>query len=260
LFGVLFTGVSWLAFGCAVLFYLVRMFFVTAFYHRYFSHRAFKSRRWFQFIMGFLGCTAGQRGPMWWASHHRQHHSHSDTPQDPHSPDHKGLLYSHTGWFLTRISFVTNPDRVKDWLRFPELRLLERLDWLPLVAFAFICYELGEFLQTYYPQSSVNGWQMLVWGFFISTVVLYHATYSINSLAHRFGTRRFETNDNSRNNIWLALITLGEGWHNNHHRFPGSARQGIQWWELDMSYWGLLCLRSLGLVHDLRLAPVNFPR
>ncbi|MFT5391838.1 MAG: stearoyl-CoA desaturase (delta-9 desaturase) [Gammaproteobacteria bacterium] len=254
-FAVVVVGVSPAAVGVAVALYLVRMFFVTAFFHRYFSHRAFRASRPVQFAMGALGCTTGQRGPLWWAGHHRQHHSTSDTILDPHSPAHRGFLFSHTLWFLTRGSFATPSHRVRDWLRFPELRLLERLDWLPFVGLAAGCWVLGAWLESSVPALGTNGPQMLVWGFFISTVALYHATYTINSLAHRFGKRRYQTGDDSRNNFWLALITLGEGWHNNHHYYPSAARQGFFWWEIDLSYLGLRLMARLGLVRDMRPVP-----
>ncbi len=254
-FGAIFTGVSPTALAAAVGFYLLRMFFITAFYHRYFGHRAFRVSRPVQFIMAVLGCTAGQRGPLWWAGHHREHHATADTREDPHSPSHQGMWFSHTLWFLTRKSFALQEQRVKDWLRYPELKFLERVDWLPFVLFGAGCYFLGAWLRDAAPGLGTDGPQMLVWGFFISTVLLYHATYSINSLAHRFGSRRFETSDDSRNNFWLALITLGEGWHNNHHRFPAAARQGFYWWEVDISYLLLRALAWVGLVKDLRSVP-----
>jgi stearoyl-CoA desaturase (delta-9 desaturase) len=253
--GAVFTGVSPAAATAAVGSYLLRMFFVTAFYHRYFGHRAFHASRPMQFLMAVLGCTAGQRGPLWWAGHHREHHATADTAADPHSPSQRGMWFSHTLWFLTRRSFALPEHRVKDWLRYPELRALERVDWLPFVLFGVGCYALGAWLGDAYPKLGTDGPQMLVWGFFVSTVALYHATYSINSLAHRFGTRRFRTRDDSRNNLWLALLTLGEGWHNNHHRFPAAARQGFFWWELDVSYLILRLLAAAGVVSALREVP-----
>lgn len=249
------VGVSASAVALAVALYLLRMFFITAFYHRYFSHRAFRTGRITQFIMGVLGATAGQRGPMWWAAHHREHHLTADTGDDPHSPRHRGVWFSHTLWFLTRGSFRIQEERVKDWMAYRELRLLEKLDWVPFALLGAGCYALGSFLEARYPQLDTSGEQMFVWGFFVSTVLLYHATYSINSVAHRFGKRRYPTKDESRNNFWLALITLGEGWHNNHHYYPISARQGFRWWELDISYLGLKLLELVGLVGDLRPVP-----
>jgi stearoyl-CoA desaturase (delta-9 desaturase) len=252
---VFFTGVSTAAVTAAAVSYLLRMFFITAFYHRYFGHRAFRASRAMQFVMAALGCTAGQRGPLWWAGHHREHHATADTAADPHSPSHRGMWFSHTLWFLTRRSFALPEQRVKDWLRYPELRALERVDWLPFVLYGAGCYAFGAWLGGAYPELGTSGPQMLVWAFFVSTVALYHATYSINSLAHRFGTRRFKTRDDSRNNPWLALITLGEGWHNNHHRFPAAARQGFFWWEIDISYLVLRVLAAAGLVSGLRQVP-----
>ncbi len=253
--GVLVTGVSATAVAAAFVFYGLRMFFITGFYHRYFGHRAFRAGRVTQFLMAVLGCTAGQRGPLWWAGHHREHHATSDTPADPHSPAHRGLWYSHTLWFLTRGSFAVPEGRVKDWQRFPELRALERLDWVPFVLFGAGCYALGVWLERAAPGLGTDGPQMLVWGFFVSTVLLYHATYSINSLAHRFGTRRFDTADDSRNNALLAAITLGEGWHNNHHRFPAAARHGVGRREVDATWLGLRALAAVGLIRDLREMP-----
>jgi stearoyl-CoA desaturase (delta-9 desaturase) len=249
------VGASVAAVVLAAGLYVLRMFFVTAFYHRYFSHRAFRTGRIAQFVMAALGCTAGQRGPIWWAAHHREHHVTADTADDPHSPGHKGVFFSHTLWFLTRGSFRVKERRVRDWAKFRELRILESFDWMPFLLLGAGCYALGEFLAAQYPLLGTNGPQMFVWGFFVSTVALYHATYSINSIAHRFGTRRFATNDQSRNNFWLALITLGEGWHNNHHFYPPSARQGFQWWELDISYLGLKALETLGVLRELRPVP-----
>jgi len=252
---VIQVGISTTAVVVAAMLYLLRMFFVTAFYHRYFSHRAFRAGRVTQFVMAVLGATAGQRGPMWWAAHHREHHLNADTGNDPHSPRHRGVLFSHTLWFLTRGSFHIQRSRVRDWLSYRELRLLEKLDWLPFAMLGAACYALGYFLEASMPELNTNGPQMFVWGFLVSTVVLYHATYSINSVAHRFGTRRYPTGDESRNNFWLALITLGEGWHNNHHHYPIAARQGFRWWELDISYLGLKMLALLGVIKDLRPVP-----
>lgn len=254
---VFVVGVSWPAVAAAAGSYLLRMFFVTAFFHRYFSHRSFQTHRLTQFIFAVLGCTAGQRGPLWWASHHRAHHHHADTADDPHSPDHRGMWFAHSVWFLTRGSFGIEQRRVRDWLRYPELRWLEKFDWLPFIAFGIGCYWLGEFLGEFYPQSGASGWQVVVWAFVVATVVLYHATYTVNSLAHRYGSRRYQTDDSSRNNLWLALLTLGEGWHNNHHRYPAAARQGFFWWELDVTYLLLRILSWLGVIRDLRTVPAS---
>lgn len=252
---VVFTGISAAALGVAVALYVLRMFFITAIYHRYFSHRSYSVGRVTQFVMAVLGCTAGQRGPLWWAGHHREHHLTSDTPADPHSPLQHGFLHSHTVWFLTKGSFVTPAHRVRDWYRFPELVWLERFEWVPFVALGALCFGLGVGLETHAPQLGTTGPQLLVVGFFWSSVALYHGTYSTNSIAHKYGRRRFDTTDDSRNNGWVAFLTLGEGWHNNHHRFPVSARHGLSRWELDPTWWGLKTLSRLGIVRDLRVVP-----
>lgn len=249
------VGASPVAIIVAVSLYAVRMFALTGFYHRYFSHRAFRTSRTVQLIFAVIGAACVQRGPLWWAAHHRHHHRHADTALDPHSPNVLGFLWSHTGWFLTPGAFRTDLDRVPDLTRYPELRWLDRYDTAVPVVLAVALYGLGVLLQTFRPSWNTNGPQMLVWGFFISTVVLFHATVTINSLAHRFGRRRFATGDDSRNNLWLALLTFGEGWHNNHHFYPGSARQGFRWWEVDFTWYGLRLMQALGLVWDLRPVP-----
>lgn len=249
------VGWSWVAIAIATCTYFARVFGLTAFYHRYFSHRAFKTSRWFQFLGALLGNTAGQRGPIWWAAHHRDHHRHSEKAGDVHSPHQHGFLWSHMLWFMTRENFRTKEQNVKDWLKYPELRLLNRFDFIAPVMLAAAMFGLGELLRSTMPSLGTNGWQMLVWGFLISTIVLYHMTFAINSLAHTFGTRRFGTDDESRNNWWLALLTFGEGWHNNHHHYPAAARQGFYWWELDVTYCILRCLSWCGLVWDLKDVP-----
>ena len=253
--GVVWVGASPVAVTLAVVLYAVRMFAITGFYHRYFSHRAFKTSRTVRFAFALIGATCVQRGPLWWAAHHRQHHWHADTVSDPHSPTVHGFLWSHAGWFLTPAAFGTNLTRLPDLRDCPELRWLDRFDTVVPVVFAVLIYALGAFIQNRIPHLHTSGPQLLVWGFFISTVVLFHATVTINSLAHRFGKRRFPTHDDSRNNPWLALITFGEGWHNNHHFYPGSARQGFKWWEFDLTWYGLRVLAALGLVWDLKPVP-----
>jgi stearoyl-CoA desaturase (delta-9 desaturase) len=253
--GAIWTGVSATAVSVAVGLYLLRMFAITAFYHRYFSHRAFRTSRAAQLAFALLGSSAVQRGPLWWAAHHRHHHVHADLPVDPHSPVAHGFIWSHVGWFLARANFATRQALVPDLARFPELRWLDRYDAAVPAALAALLFVAGEWLERSMPALGTDGWQLLVWGFCISTVVLWHATFTINSLAHRFGSRRYATRDNSRNNAWLALITLGEGWHNNHHRYPAAARQGFHWWQLDVSWYALRMLGALGIVWDLRCVP-----
>jgi stearoyl-CoA desaturase (delta-9 desaturase) len=225
--------------GLAAVGYVLRMWAITAGYHRYFSHRSYKTSRAFQFVLAFLGTTAMQNGPLWWASWHRQHHKSSDTALDPHSPVQGGFWHSHVGWFLDGSHDEPDFSNVKDLARFPELRFLERHKWLPIVAYAVAC-------------TAVAGWAGLVWGFVVSTIAVLHATALINSLAHVWGSRRFETDDTSRNNALLALITLGEGWHNNHHHRMDVARQGVRWWELDLSYYVLRVLALAGIVWEIR--------
>lgn len=252
---VFVTGTSAFAVGFAVAFFILRMFAITGFYHRYFAHKTFRTSRAAQFLFGLLGASAAQRGPLWWAAHHRHHHQHSDDEKDLHSPHQGGFWWSHIGWFTCDAGFAMDERRVKDWMRFPELRFLNRFDSLvPAFAAAGI-YGLGELLAVTAPQLGTSGLQLLVWGFFISTVVLFHATVSINSLSHVWGKRRFDTGDDSRNNGWLALITLGEGWHNNHHRWPRSVRQGFRWYEIDITWYGLWVLSKLGIIWAMEPIP-----
>jgi stearoyl-CoA desaturase (delta-9 desaturase) len=229
------------------------MFAITGGYHRYFSHRSYKTSRWFQFLLAFLGATSAQKGPLWWASHHRHHHRHSDTEEDVHSPGINGVWYAHVGWILSNKYVDTKGELVKDFLKFPELRWLDSYHVVAPVLLAVGVFFFGVWLETL--GFNTSGFQMLVWGFFISTVLLYHGTFVINSFTHLIGKRRFKTGDDSRNNLWLALITLGEGWHNNHHRYPGSERQGMFWWEIDISHYILRILSWCGLVWDIRTHP-----
>jgi stearoyl-CoA desaturase (Delta-9 desaturase) len=251
---VFWVGVSPVAVAIALILYALRMFAITAFYHRYFSHRSFRTSRTLQFVFALIGAASVQRGPLWWAAHHRHHHRHSDAPDDVHSPRH-GFWHSHMGWFLTRRAFTTDLNLVPDLARFPELRWLDRFDIAMPTALAISLYGLGVLLDWVWPSLGTSGSQLLVWGFFVSTVVLFHATVTINSLAHRYGSRRFATNDDSRNNLWLALLTFGEGWHNNHHFYSSSARQGFRWWEIDLTWYALRLMALLGLVRDLKPVP-----
>lgn len=253
--GVIRVGVSPVALIVAAMLYAVRMFALTGFYHRYFSHRTFQTSRAVQFLFALIGASCVQRGPLWWAAHHRHHHRVTDTPDDPHSPRVHGFWWSHVGWFLTPRNFRTDVARVPDLAKYPELRWLDRFDIAIPVVLAVAMYGLGVLLQHAAPQLATSGGQMLIWGFFVSTIVLFHATVTINSLAHRFGKRRYDTKDDSRNNVWLALLTFGEGWHNNHHFFPGSSRQGFRWWEVDLTWYGLKLMSMLGLVHKLKPVP-----
>ena len=254
---LIWVGWSWFAVAFAVVLYALRMFAITGFYHRYFAHKAFQTSRLGQLIFAIIGATAVQRGPLWWAAHHRDHHVHSDQEDDAHSPVQHGFFWSHMGWFLSSANFATKFERVKELAKFPELRFLDRFDILVPIAFAIAIYVFGELLASYAPHLNTNGPQLLVWGFVISTVALYHATFSVNSLAHVWGKRRYQTRDHSRNNFLIALLTLGEGWHNNHHHYPGAAKQGFYWWEIDFTYYGLRILAALGLIWNLRTVPTD---
>jgi stearoyl-CoA desaturase (delta-9 desaturase) len=254
--GVLWVGWSTTALAVAAGLYGVRMFAITGFYHRYFSHRAFALTRRGQLVAAILGGSAVQRGPLWWAAHHRHHHRHTELPEDPHSPRQHGFWWSHVLWLTSRENFAVRLERVPDLAGYPELRWLDRFDVAVPVALAALTYLTGEILAACAPSLGTDGMQLLIWGFAVSTVVLLHATCTINSLAHRPPRRaRFDTGDDSRNSLWLALLTFGEGWHNNHHRYPGAARQGFAWWEIDVTYYVLLLLERLGIVRELRPVP-----
>lgn len=250
-------GVGWspVAVAVAAALYFVRMFAITGFYHRFFSHRTFRTSRGMQFLFAALGNTAIQRGALWWAAVHRHHHKHSDQEHDVHSPGLSGFWWAHIGWMTSSKNFPTDYDSIRDFARYPELVFLNRFDLAVPAAFGAALYALGTLLHFLAPELGTSGGQMFVWGFFISTVVLLHGTLFINSLAHVFGSRRFATEDDSRNNFLLALVTLGEGWHNNHHRYMGAARQGFYWWEIDVTYYLLKVLSWTGLIWDLKPVP-----
>jgi stearoyl-CoA desaturase (delta-9 desaturase) len=248
-----FVGWSWAALGGAAVLYVTRMLGITVFYHRGFSHRAFKMRRPVQLAGAILGAAAGQRGPLWWAATHRAHHRFTDRPGDPHSPVIDGFLYSHVGWLFRPP--VAPLGKVEDLALFPELRFVDRYHHIAPILTALTALGTGAALGGLDPGLHTSGLQMLVWGFFVSTTLLYHATFSVNSVAHRFGSRRFATGDASKNNRWVAVLTLGEGWHNNHHRYPASARQGLSRFELDPSWWFIRALAALHLVGSPRPVP-----
>ena len=238
----------------ALISYSVRMFSITAFYHRYFSHRSFKTSRLVQFLGAFIACSSGQRGPLWWAAHHRRHHRHSDTEEDVHSPHTKSFFWSHTLWFMTDYAVPTFLKEIPDLVKFKELRFLNRFDWIPVFLLGLGCYLAPE-ISWFYTLTGLSNMQMLIWGFLVPTIVLYHATFAVNSINHMFGTRRFNTKDESRNNWLVAIFAFGEGWHNNHHFFPGSARQGFFRGEFDITYYGLKIMSLLGIVSKLRPVP-----
>lgn len=238
---VVFTGITTTSLVLFGVLFWGRMWFITAGFHRYFAHRAFKTSRWFQFVLAFGGGAAAQKGALWWAANHRDHHKYTDTDRDPHTPQ-KGFWWSHVGWVLSGRYNSDDLTRIEDFAKYPELLWLERHQWVaPWTAGAL------SFL--------VGGWSGLVVGFFGSTVLLWHATFCVNSVAHIFGSRRYGTADTSRNNPVVAFLTLGEGWHNNHHHFPACARQGFFWYELDPTYYGLRVLSWVGVVRDLKQPP-----
>lgn len=252
---VFYFGFSWVAFWTALALYVVRVFSIGAFYHRYFSHKTFQTNRFWQFIFAVLGNSSAQRSALWWASHHRQHHLVSDEPADAHSPVQHGFWWSHVGWFLSKKHYFYNPERIKDLIRYPELVFLDRYDCLVPALLFISLFITGYCLSVFAPQLGTNAGQMIVWGFCISTIALFHTTVSINSLSHVIGKKRFNTPDNSRNHLLLALLSMGEGWHNNHHHYPATARQGFVWWEIDMTYYLIKLLEKLGIVWDVRGLP-----
>ena len=244
---VFWTGIAWWAVALCAFMFFTRKFGITGAFHRYFSHRSYKTSRPFQFFLAFLGGAAAQKGALWWAAHHRHHHKHSDTEQDLHSAKLEGFYWSHVGWVLSKEYEEYDSNVVKDLYKFPELVWLDKWIFIPPVAAGTFCFFVGQFFG--------NAMQGLVVGFFISTVILYHTTFAINSLCHMFGSRRYETGEESKNSLWLAILTMGEGWHNNHHHYPLSARQGFFWYELDITYYILLGLAKLGIVWDLQSPP-----
>lgn len=233
---------SWTLVWVAVGSYFLRMFGITAAYHRYFSHSSFKTSRVFQFVLAWIGSMSMQKGVLWWAAHHRNHHKYSDTEKDIHSPSRKGFWYSHMFWFLRDDYNDYEAKLIPDFYKYPELRWLDRYHWIPPLTYAILLYVVG-------------GWGWLVYGYAVSTFILGHATWTINSLSHVYGSVRFDSRDTSKNNVWLALLTMGEGWHNNHHYYCSSANQGFYWYEIDMSYYILKTLSWFGIVWDLKKPP-----
>jgi stearoyl-CoA desaturase (delta-9 desaturase) len=233
---------SWELVGIAILTYSLRMFGITGVYHRYFSHNAYKTSRVFQFILAWIGAIAMQKGPIWWAAHHRNHHKHSDTEKDLHSPK-NGFWYSHMLWFLVDDFNEYDPKIIKDYMKYPEIVWMDKYHWVPPLAFSIV---LG-----------LISWPVLVWGYGVANFISGHATWTINSLAHVYGKQRFNTGDTSRNNLWLALLTFGEGWHNNHHYYRHSANQGFYWWEIDITFYALKVLSWFGLIWDLKTVPAH---
>lgn len=246
-FAAFWSGVTWSALALGIALYWIRIFAIGAGYHRYFSHRAYSTSRVFQFVLAFIAQTTAQKSVLWWAAKHRHHHLHSDTEHDVHSPRHTGFIYSHLGWIFARQHGDTDLIKIADFARYPELMWLHRLELAPAALLAVVCFLIA-------------GWSGLIVGFFWSTVLVYHATFCINSLAHVHGRKRYVTGDDSRNNWLLALFTMGEGWHNNHHAYQSSVRQGFRWWEIDPTYYILRGLSWLGVVWDLKTPPAEVLR
>jgi stearoyl-CoA desaturase (Delta-9 desaturase) len=241
---------------CGVL-YVTRMFWVTGGYHRYFAHKSYKTSRWFQFVIAFMSETTAQKGVLWWAAHHRHHHRHSDTPADPHSMKIYGFWYSHIGWIVGPDFKETDYKTIGDYAKYPELMWLNKHYLVPPTILALVVMAAGAIVNggSITEFFTHHAFSTLFIGFFLSTVILYHGTFSINSIMHKFGKQRYETGEESKNSVWLALLTLGEGWHNNHHYYETSARQGFFWWEVDITYYGLRALQAVGLIWDLKGVP-----
>src|SRR5712672_1794812 len=238
----IWTGITWQSVALCAALYWLRIFAIGAGYHRYFSHRAYTTSRAFQLILALLAQSTAQKSVLWWATQHRHHHLHSDTERDLHSPRQKGFWYSHVGWIFARRQDSFDLVKIADFARFPELMWLNRFELVPAFVLAAICW-------------LVAGWPGLVIGFFWSTVLVFHGTFCINSLAHVHGRKRYVTGDDSRNNWLLALFTMGEGWHNNHHACQSSVRQGFRWWEFDPTFYILKVLSLLRVVWDLKRPP-----
>lgn len=228
--------------------FLIRKFGITGGYHRYFSHRSFKTSRWFQFVLAWLGGMSAQKGALWWAAHHRHHHQHSDQEDDIHSVKQQGFYWAHVGWVLAPDYNEYDAKRVKDLTKFPELVFIDKHHIIPPLVLAIATYLFG-FLMT---GTAMGGVMYFLWGFCLSTVILYHTTFAINSFCHLLGSRRYETGESSKNSFILAILTLGEGWHNNHHYYPHCARQGFFWWEIDPTYYVIKLLKVVGIVHEIK--------
>lgn len=246
-FGAIWSGVTWPAVLICVTLYWLRIFAIGAGYHRLFSHRAYKTSRAFRLFLAILAQSTMQKSVLWWASKHRHHHLYSDTELDVHSPRHTGFFYSHVGWIFAHRHDTFDESNVADLMRYPELRWLHKYQLLPGVVLALLCFLAA-------------GWSGLFVGFFWSTVLVYHGTFCINSLAHVSGRKRYVTGDDSRNNWLLAVFTMGEGWHNNHHAFQSSVRQGFRWWEIDPTFYILKALSWVGVIWDMRSPPEQILR
>ncbi|NNF66602.1 MAG: acyl-CoA desaturase [Gammaproteobacteria bacterium] len=254
---VFFAGFSPVALVVCLALLVVRALGITAGYHRYFSHRAFKTNRPVQFLLALLGTLAAQGSLFWWVSHHRDHHKYSDTDADLHSPVAHGFWKGHIGWLFAKRSLDRGGATVADLEKFPELRFLDRFYWPIVFMQGVVIYFFGAWLAATFPGLGTSAFQILVWGYFLSSVLLLHNTFFVNSLTHLWGSRPYNTRDNSRNNALVGITAMGEGWHNNHHRFAYSARLGLKWWQIDVTWYLLWTMQKLGLIWDVRLPRVN---
>jgi stearoyl-CoA desaturase (delta-9 desaturase) len=251
--GAFFTGVSAATLWVAGALYLIRGLGITAGFHRLLAHRSFKTSRSMQFLMALAGSLAVQGGPLWWVAHHRAHHRHTDEADDVHSPLTRGFWQAHLGWMMSREAFRENGANARDLHRFPELKWLQRHYVTLILAQAAGLYALGAALAAWVPAWGTSGPQMLVWGLFVGTVLTWHVTFAVNSVCHIWGRRPYATGDASTNHPLVGVLAYGEGWHNNHHQYPFSARHGLEWWQLDLTWLLLQGLEKLGLVSELKL-------
>jgi len=212
-------------------------------YHRLLTHRSYRTPKWVEYVLTICGTLALEGGPMFWVAVHRLHHQNTDQESDPHSPR-DGGLWAHMGWIMTGQAMHSGSAELLPYV--PDLRKdkfqvwISRWHWIPITTLGLILLFVG-------------GWQFVMWGIFLRTVIGLHTTWLVNSATHMWGSQRFPTGDASRNNFWVAMLTFGEGWHNNHHAHPQSARHGLAWYELDLSWYGISALRALGLARDIKL-------
>jgi stearoyl-CoA desaturase (delta-9 desaturase) len=245
-----FWSFSWTNLAVALALHWIAVGFgISLGYHRLHTHRGFKTSKAFEYFLAICGTLTLEGGPMFWVATHRQHHQLSDQEGDPHSPR-DGGFWAHMGWILFGDTHHNNTELMgkyaPDLGREPFYRWLNTYHYLPLTTLGLILLAVG-------------GWSMVLWGIFLRVIVGLHATWLVNSATHMWGSRRFETRDDSRNSWWVALLTFGEGWHNNHHAHPVSARHGLAWYEFDISWITLRILNAFGIVRDLKVAKVRQP-
>lgn len=234
---------SWKAVGVALLLYWVTGGLgITLGFHRLLTHRSFATPKWLEYFLALCGTLACQGGPFDWVGIHRQHHLHSDQELDPHDSN-KGFWWSHINWmFYNSPGLDEVPKFIKDIADDPVYQFLHKN-----MVFLQVC--LGLFLLW------LGGWSFVVWGVFVRLVFVWHCTWFVNSATHKFGYRTYESGDRSTNCWWVALLTYGEGWHNNHHAFQYSARHGLKWWEIDLTWMTIQLLQALGLATNVKLPP-----